>query len=458
MQLYNTLSAEERAIMIDDAGKQRLTLSFYAYARIQDPTQFRNDLFRAWDPLVVLGRIYVAKEGINAQLSLPADNFYAFKDTIEKYDFMQGMRLNIAVEHDDHSFLKLTVKVRDKIVADGLNDETFDVTNIGVHLKAKEFNTILEDPNTIVVDFRNHYESEIGYFKGAITPDVDTFRESLPIINEQLQDFKEDKNLVMYCTGGIRCEKASAYFKHQGFKNVYQLEGGIINYAKQIKEENLESKFIGKNFVFDHRLGERITDDIVSKCHQCGKPCDVHTNCINEGCHLLFLQCEECAQAMQGCCSQDCVDVIHLPEEEQKAIRRGVKNGNKIFKKGKSDVLTFKNREVNLDPLAAIPNLADLTKSKALAKKLPKIKKQYIGNGTHFYPKPSIGQFSIEENEINVGDTILIKGMTTGEQQLVITEMQVNDIKADKAVAGDICTFQLPFRIRLSDKLYKVLN
>ncbi|MEZ7498518.1 rhodanese-related sulfurtransferase [Flavobacterium sp. Arc3] len=458
MQLYNTLSAEERAIMIDDAGKQRLTLSFYAYAQIQDPTQFRNDLFRAWDPLVVLGRIYVAKEGINAQLSLPADNFYAFKDTIEKYDFMQGMRLNIAVEQDDHSFLKLTVKVRDKIVADGLNDETFDVTNIGVHLKAKEFNTILDDPNTIVVDFRNHYESEIGYFKGAITPDVDTFRESLPIINEQLQGFKEDKNLVMYCTGGIRCEKASAYFKHQGFKNVYQLEGGIINYAKQIKEENLESKFIGKNFVFDHRLGERITDDIVSQCHQCGKPCDVHTNCINEGCHLLFIQCEECAQEMQGCCSQDCIDVIHLPEEEQKAIRRGIKNGNKIFKKGKSDVLTFKNREANQDPLATVPNLADLTKSKALAKKAPKIKKQYIGKGTHFFPKPSVGQFLIEENEINVGDTILIKGMTTGEEKLTITEMLVNDIAANKAVAGDVCTFKLPFRIRLSDKLYKMLD
>ena len=256
MQLYNTLSAEERAIMIDDAGKQRLTLSFYAYAQISNPTQFRNDLFLAWNPLEVLGRIYVAKEGINAQLSLPADNFYAFKDTVEQYDFMKGMRLNIAVEHDDHSFLKLTIKVRDKIVADGLNDETFDVTNIGIHLKAKEFNEILENPDTIVVDFRNHYESEIGYFKGAITPDVDTFRESLPIINEQLKDFKEDKNLVMYCTGGIRCEKASAYFKHQGFKNVFQLEGGIINYAKQIKEENLESKFIGKNFVFDHRLGE----------------------------------------------------------------------------------------------------------------------------------------------------------------------------------------------------------
>lgn len=458
MQLYNTLSAEERAIMIDDAGKQRLTLSFYAYAQIQDPTQFRNDLFLAWNSLEVLGRIYVAKEGINAQLSLPADNFYGFKDTIEGYDFMKGMRLNIAVEHDDHSFLKLTVKVRDKIVADGLNDETFDVTNIGVHLKAKEFNEILDNPNTIVVDFRNHYESEIGYFKGAITPDVDTFRESLPIINEQLKDFKEDKNLVMYCTGGIRCEKASAYFKHQGFKNVYQLEGGIINYAKQIKEENLESKFIGKNFVFDHRLGERITDDIVSQCHQCGTPCDVHTNCINEGCHLLFLQCEKCAQAMEGCCSTDCIDVIHLPEEEQKAIRRGIKNGNMIFKKGKSDVLTFKNREANLDPLAAVPNLVDLTKSKALAKKAPKIKKQYIGKGTHFFPKPSVGQFLIEENELNIGDTILIKGETTGEQKLVLTEMFVHEAPAEKAVSGDTCTFKLPFRIRLSDKLYKVIG
>ncbi|MEP6803433.1 MAG: rhodanese-related sulfurtransferase [Flavobacterium sp.] len=455
MQLYNTLSAEERAIMIDDAGKQRLTLSFYAYAQISNPTQFRNDLFLAWNPLGVLGRIYVAHEGINAQLSLPADHFYEFKDTIEKYDFMKGIRLNIAVEHDDHSFLKLTVKVRDKIVADGLDDETFDATNIGIHLKAKEFNDLLEDPNVIVVDMRNHYESEIGHFTQAIRPDVDTFRESLPIIEEQLAEHKQDNKLLMYCTGGIRCEKASAYFKHKGFENVYQLEGGIIEYTRQVKAEGLESKFIGKNFVFDHRLGERITDDIVSQCHQCGKPCDVHTNCANEGCHLLFIQCEECAQAMEGCCSAECVSVIHLPEEEQKAIRRGIKNGNMIFKKGKSDVLTFKN---NLDPLAAVPNLTDLVKSKTSVKKEPKIKKQYIGKGTHFFPKPSIGQFLIEENEIKVGDTVLIKGSTTGEQKLIIEKMFVNDIESEKAVSGDTCTFQIPFRIRLSDKIYKVLE
>ena len=270
MQLYNTLSAEERSAMIDEAGKQRLTLSFYAYARIEDPTKFRNELFIAWNPLDVLGRIYVAHEGINAQLSVPADNFYEFRDTLETYDFMRGIRLNIAVEHDDHSFLKLTIKVRDKIVADGLNDDTFDVTDKGIHLKAREFNELLEHPDTIVVDMRNHYESEIGHFTKAIKPDVDTFRESLPIIEEQLSEHKKDKKLLMYCTGGIRCEKASAYFRHKGFENVYQLEGGIIEYARQVKAEKLESKFIGKNFVFDHRLGERITNDIVSQCHECG--------------------------------------------------------------------------------------------------------------------------------------------------------------------------------------------
>ena len=451
MQLYNTLSAEERAIIIDDAGKQRLTLSFYAYAQISNPTQFRNELFLAWNSLEVLGRIYVASEGINAQLSLPADNFYAFKDSIEVYDFMKGIRLNIAVEQDDHSFLKLTVKVRDKIVADGLVDETFDVTNIGIHLKAKEFNELLEDPNTIVVDMRNHYESEIGHFTKAIKPDVDTFRESLPIIEEQLAEHKQDKKLLMYCTGGIRCEKASAYFKHKGFENVYQLEGGIIEYTRQVKAEGLESKFIGKNFVFDHRLGERITDDIVSQCHQCGKPCDVHTNCVNEGCHLLFIQCNSCKEKMEGCCSAECVSVIHLPEEEQKAIRRGIKNGNKIFKKGKSDVLTFKNNEETHGVFVA-------EKPKTVIKKEPKIKKVYIGKGTHFFPKPSIGQFLIEENEIKIGDTILIKGSTTGEQKVVIEEMLVNDLAQEKAVSGDTCTFKLPFRIRLSDKLYKILD
>jgi UPF0176 protein len=452
MQLYNTLSAEERAELIDQAGKQRLTLSFYAYAKIEDPKQFRDNLFIAWNKLDALGRIYVAREGINAQMSVPAENIEAFRDTLEAYDFMKGIRLNVAVEQDDHSFLKLTIKVREKIVADGLNDETFDVTQIGVHLNAKEFNQILDDPNTIVVDFRNHYESEIGHFKGAITPDVETFRESLPIINEQLQNHKEDKNLVMYCTGGIRCEKASAYFKHQGFKNVFQLDGGIINYAKQIKEENLESKFIGKNFVFDHRLGERITDDIVSQCHQCGKPCDNHTNCENEGCHLLFIQCDECKAAMENCCSTECQEIIHMPLVEQVKLRRGVKNGNMVFRKGKSDKLLFKHSGELSDKSLAIAE-----KPKNIRQKI-KVKKVLLGKAEHFYVKAGVGLFSIENQEVTIGDKILISGPTTGNQEIIVEKMFVNGSENILAKVGDKVTMPLPFRIRLSDKLYKIIS
>ena len=342
MQLYNTLSTKERADLIVQAGKERLTISFYAYANIGNTQIFRNHLFLAWDYIDVLGRIYVANEGINAQLSVPAENFETFKNHLDTITFLENVRLNVAIEHDNFAFLKLKVKVRNKIVADGLNDDTFDVTAKGVHLNAKEFNEMLANPDTVCVDMRNHYESEIGYFDGAITPDVDTFRDSLDIIEEDLKDNKEDKNLLMYCTGGIRCEKASAYYKHKGFKNVFQLEGGIIEYTRQVKSEGIENKFIGKNFVFDHRRAEKITDDVVSNCHQCGKSCDTHTNCANEACHLLFIQCDECSESMENTCSVDCQEVIQLSFSAQKELRKGKGNSNKIFKKGRSEVLRFK--------------------------------------------------------------------------------------------------------------------
>lgn len=342
MQLYNKLSAEERAALIDQAGEDRLTISFYQYHHIQNTEIFRNNLFIAWDTLDVLGRIYVATEGINAQLSVPATNFNEFKTHLDSIDFLKDVRLNIAVEQDNKSFLKLKVKIRNKIVADGLNDETFDVTDKGVHLKAQEFNDIIEQEDTILIDMRNHYESEIGHFKNAETPDVDTFRDSLPIITDSIKGHEEDRNIVMYCTGGIRCEKASAYFKHKGFKRVFQLEGGIINYARQVEDEGLENKFLGKNFVFDHRKSERISEDIISNCHQCGEPCDTHVNCANEACHLLFIQCDSCKEKMDMCCSDDCKEVHALPHEQQKELRRGKTVSNKIFKKGRSEVLKFK--------------------------------------------------------------------------------------------------------------------
>ena len=342
MQLYNTLSAKERATLLEEAGEDRLTLSFYQYAKIGNPELFRNYLFVAWDALEVLGRIYVANEGINAQLSLPALKFNAFKEFLDSIYFLENSRLNIALEQDLKSFLKLKVKVRDKIVADGLNDATFDVTNIGVHVDASTFNNLMEDPDTVLVDMRNHYESEIGHFKNAITPDVDTFRDSLDTIEEDLKDHKEDKKLVMYCTGGIRCEKASAYYKHKGFKSVFQLEGGIIEYTRQVNDQGLENKFLGKNFVFDHRRSERISDDVISNCHQCGEACDTHINCANEGCHLLFIQCEVCSEKLEYTCSKECYEMIQLPFEEQKKLRKGKHASNKIFKKGRSSKLVFK--------------------------------------------------------------------------------------------------------------------
>jgi len=343
MQLYNKLSANERAALIDEAGKDRITISFYQYHKIENPQLFRDKLFLEWQPLDVLGRTYVSYEGINAQISVPSENFLELKNQLDTISFLNNIRLNVAIEQHNKSFLKLKIKVRNKIVADGLNDDTFDVTNKGIHLNAKEFNQMLEDPNTICVDMRNHYESEIGHFDGAITPDVDTFRDSLDIIEEDLKENKENKNLLMYCTGGIRCEKASAYYKHKGFKNVFQLEGGIIEYTRQVKSEHLENKFLGKNFVFDHRRAEKISEHVVANCHQCGSPCDVHVNCANEACHLLFIQCKDCSEKMQTTCSAECQEIIQLPYEEQKKLRKGSHASNKIFKKGRSEKLLFKN-------------------------------------------------------------------------------------------------------------------
>ena len=291
----------------------------------------------------ILGRIYIAHEGINAQLSLPAFKLKKFRTFLDEISFLKGVRLNIAVEQNDESFLKLTIKIKDKIVADGLDDSSFDVTQKGTHVNAKRFNELLAEEDILCLDMRNHYESEIGHFKGALTPDVDTFRESLPYIDQILAEQKKDKKLLMYCTGGIRCEKASAYFKHKGFKNVFQLEGGIIEYAKQVKAEKIKNQFIGKNFVFDERRGESISNCIIAKCHQCGSPCDTHVNCANEACHLLFIQCESCQDKRQACCSSECQDIFNLPLENQKQLRKGKHNSNNIFRKGRSEVLKFKH-------------------------------------------------------------------------------------------------------------------
>jgi UPF0176 protein len=333
--LYNRLSQSELKKLLYQETEHRTTISFYQYFTVADPKQFRDELYQALNGLKVFGRIYIAKEGINAQISVPETNFEALKNYLYSIEALNGLRLNIAVDDDGRSFWVLKIKVREKIVADGINDPAFSMQNKGRYVNAAEMNTLLQDDNTVVIDMRNHYEYEVGHFENALEIPSDTFREQLPMAVEMMQD-KKEQNIIMYCTGGIRCEKASAYMLHNGFKNVFHLEGGIINYAQQAKAQGLPSKFIGKNFVFDDRLGERITEDVIAKCHQCDAPADTHTNCKNDGCHLLFIQCEACAAKYDGCCSEPCQTVNNLPAAEQKELRKGIDKGNMIFNKSKA--------------------------------------------------------------------------------------------------------------------------
>jgi UPF0176 protein len=313
---------------------KRRTISFYKYFNINNPQEFRDNLYLNWSELGCFGRVYVAYEGINAQMSVPEHNFDNFINFLYSITELNQVPIKYAIEDDGKSFFKLTIKVRPKIVADGLVHGTYDLSKVGKHLTALEFHEALDKPETIVIDMRNHYESEIGHFKNAYCPDVDTFREEIQLVVDKFKDAK-DKEFLLYCTGGIRCEKASSFLIHNGFENVSQLYGGIIEYAQQIKHLGLASKFYGKNFVFDERLGETVDGQIISRCHQCGKPADTHTNCANSDCHLLFIQCDDCRAKYDGCCGEECQTVFHLPTDERKKLRLQYSDkyaDSKIFK------------------------------------------------------------------------------------------------------------------------------
>ena len=304
-------------------AEPRTTLSFYRYVKIDDPVTLRDYLYKEWSALGVWGRIYLAQEGVNAQMNVPTKNFEAFKTNLESREIFKNMPLKLAVE-DGISFFKLTIKIKKLIVADGLPAGIYDTSDVGTHLTPEEFNKALEEKDVVVVDVRNQYESRIGHFEGALLPDCDTFRDELPMIKEMLKG-KENTKVLLYCTGGIRCEKASSYLKHEGFKNVNQLYGGIINYAHEVTQKGLTPKFKGRNFVFDERGAERITQDILSECDQCSLLADSFTNCKSELCNLLFIQCEGCGEKFEGCCSEKCKDEKNLPKEEKAELARKLK-------------------------------------------------------------------------------------------------------------------------------------
>ena len=331
MQLHNKIDKEVLKAQLMGESFQRKTISFYRYFYLNQPQEFRDALYKDWFELDCLGRIYVAREGVNAQMSVPEHHFESFLESLKKYDIFKEIPIKYAVEDDGKSFYKLTIKVRPKLVADGLKDGAFDVTNVGKHLSGIEFHQQLSESGTVVVDMRNLYESEIGHFENAILPEADTFRAELEMALDLLKDKKEDK-VLLYCTGGIRCEKASAYLKHHGFKDVNQLHGGVLEYVRQIKEEGLDSKFLGKNFVFDARMAEDVNGQILASCHQCGSPFDTHKNCANDPCHLLFIQCPNCAEEYQNCCSAECKDEYQAFLEDPTSLRLPPRQGKKYLK------------------------------------------------------------------------------------------------------------------------------
>ena len=317
MSLYNTLSREELISRLNKETFKRRTLSFYRYINITEPSIFRDNLYLALDKLRCNGRIYVAHEGINAQMNVPEFNIDSLIDYLNEIPELTNIPIKWALEDDDISFLKLIVRVRPKIVADGLVDDVFNTTNVGTRLSPIEFHELSQKKDVLVVDMRNNYESEVGRFVNAYCPDAETFREEVEMVVNELSD-KKDKKILLYCTGGVRCEKASAWLKHHGFKDVNQLHGGIISYVSEIKQHGLKPLFIGKNFVFDERLGERVTPDILSKCHQCGQPCDTHVNCAYNPCHDLIIQCEKCSQKYEGCCSNECCQKLQSHSKNYK--------------------------------------------------------------------------------------------------------------------------------------------
>lgn len=335
------LSRKEQKMRAQKEGVPRRTLSFYRYVRILDPHAFRDELFARLSELGCFGRIYVASEGINAQMNVPEEHWGRFDAYVQSRKELRGVPYKIAVEEADTvSFYKLSIKVRSKIVADGLDDASFDVTNTGAYLTAREMNDYIDDPDAVVVDMRNSYESEVGHFETAITPDVDTFREELRAVPELLRVHK-NKKIALYCTGGIRCEKASAWLKHNGFENVRHLKGGIIDYAHQVEREGLANKFKGKNFVFDERLGERVGEEVIATCHLCQKEkCDTHHHCKNQACHVLFIGCPSCMEKKRGYCSYKCMTFDKLPAMIKKRLIKN--NHTKKLEQFKKNRLTVK--------------------------------------------------------------------------------------------------------------------
>ena len=282
--------------------KKYRVILFYKYVNVNNPVKFQKEHLEYCINNNLKGRVFVAEEGINGTVSGTVEDIENYKNNLRSYPEFEDIIFK-EDPADEHAFYKTHVRVKKEIVNSGLEDVGLEYT--GKRLAPEELKEFYEkEKDFIIVDARNSYESEIGHFKNAVTPKMDTFRDWRNMA-EELKDYK-DKTVVTYCTGGIRCEKASAFLVENGFKDVYQLEGGIVSYTKKFPDTYWE----GSVFVFDERrIIEPNTKDKLrhtGKCYYCGKPASYYINCHNQNCDKLLVTCNDCKTENEYCCSDEC--------------------------------------------------------------------------------------------------------------------------------------------------------
>ena len=301
-------------------------LSFYRFVPLEAPEELAAALRAYLHPLNVRGRIYVAREGVNAQLVVPDVALSALQQLLAAdapyLPELAGVRLNpdptpmsLEMYHRSPPFRSLHVRCRRQVLTDGLAQE-LDLSQRGQELAPVEWHAALDDPHAVLIDVRNAYESRVGTFQGAAESrplHTDTFRDTWRALQHQLSDMPRDRRILTYCTGGIRCEKAAAYLHTRlGFSNVQRLAGGIVAYAAEARKHGWASKFKGANYVFDERLESRVTDDVLAQCETCGTPYDSYAQCAHVPCHRRFIQCPKCRRRYTGCCGPKCQRALEL--------------------------------------------------------------------------------------------------------------------------------------------------
>lgn len=284
--------------------KKYQTLLYYCYSHIQDAEQYAADHLKFCKDTGLTGRIIIADEGINGTVSGTQEQCKAYMDYVYADGRFNATEFKID-EVSQPSFMKMHCRYKSEIVHSGLKDpQIIDPTKkTGKHLEPKEFLSLKDQDDVVILDVRSNYEHSMGKFKNAVTLDIDNFRDFPAMINELAQ--YKDKKILTYCTGGIKCEKASALLLHEGFKDVYQLHGGIIKYGKEAGGQDFE----GKCYVFDNRIAvdvNEVNPVIISTCRNCGNTTSKMINCANPECNEHFTQCDDCGTALDGCCSNEC--------------------------------------------------------------------------------------------------------------------------------------------------------